>query len=139
VHRTLSKLGAARPTVQVTHTRDLLGSLPTASVDLLVTNPPYIPEYDPASPNPYGGTAVLEDMLLGNGPRVLSPHGAMILLYSSLSERAMKQYLERTSLVSIPLGEPRRVPLDLREVVGDPRWMLHLKDHGLEEEPEALD
>ncbi len=23
--------------------------------------------------------------------------------------------------------------------VGDPRWMLHLKDHGLEEEPEALD
>lgn len=127
------------PRVSVTRTGELLGHLPRGSVDLLITNPPYIPSYRAAAPNPYEGTRVLEELLLAEGPRVLSARGVMVVLFSSLSAEPMADYLARTPLRSFPLGEPLRVPLDLREVIGDPRWMQRLRGRGLEEDMDSGD
>lgn len=127
------------PLVSVTRTGDLLRRLAAGSVDLLITNPPYIPGYRSSEPNPYEGTQVLEELLLAEGPRVLSARGIMVVLFSSLSAEAMTDYLARTPLRSFPVGEPLRVPLDLREVIGDPRWMQRLRGRGLEEDMDSGD
>jgi methylase of polypeptide subunit release factors len=127
------------PAVELAHTDDLLSRLAAGSVDLLITNPPYIPGYRNGEINAYEGTTIIEDLLLVNGPRVLSERGVMVILYSSLSARVVETYLKKTPLVGFPVGEPMRVPLDLREVLGDPRWMQHLHGQGLEEDVDCQD
>jgi methylase of polypeptide subunit release factors len=106
------------------------------SVDLLFTSPPYIPECRTAfDSNPYEGMKVIEDILLNNEPRILSPSGLIIMLYSSLSAKHVQHYLAKSPLVAIPLGSPHRVPLDLREVNNNPSWVEVLRHrYNLEED-----
>lgn len=111
-----------------------LARLSDGSVDLLLSNPPYVPTYRGDHPaNPYEGTEVLQDLLVGHGPRVLSRRGIIVMLYSSLTAGTVARFLRQSPLVAVPLGEPLRVPLDLREVSNDPRWVRLLqRHHGLE-------
>jgi SAM-dependent methyltransferase len=121
--------------VELVRDGDYMQRVPDRSVQLLFTNPPYIPEVARYDANPVSGTEVLEDVLLRQGPRVLTEDGILLILYSSLSERPVQRMLAETPLITEPLGMPLRVPLDLREVTGDPHWVHHLLDqHGLEED-----
>lgn len=135
--RLRGRFALPEPIVEVVHTDNLLRRIADSSVDLLITNPPYIPGYRASAPNAYEGTTIIEDLLLGDGPRVLSQSGVMVLLYSSLSTHIVESYLKKTPLVGFPVGEPLRVPLDLREVLGDPLWMQQLCDRGLEEDMDS--
>ncbi|TPQ18737.1 HemK2/MTQ2 family protein methyltransferase [Streptomyces sporangiiformans] len=74
---------------------DLLGSVPDRSVDLVVSNPPYVPT--PASHRPgvpgaerawnagRDGRAVL-DRICADAPRVLRPGGVLLMAQSGLSD-----------------------------------------------------
>jgi tRNA1(Val) A37 N6-methylase TrmN6 len=124
------------PGIRVRMARDarVLEHLPAGGVDLLVSNPPYIPERQYAGDNAYSGTRVIESLLVEHGPRVLAPGGVAVFLYSSLALPAVHRCLERSPLVPIRLAPARRVPLDLREVGSDPVWIdLLRREHGLEE------
>jgi SAM-dependent methyltransferase len=118
-----------------------LATMPDRSVDLLFTNPPYIPTFDtPLDGSAYATTTVLEQMLLRDGPRVLAPDGVLLVLYSSLAATTVERFFARTPLCVQPLGEPRRVPLDLREVTRRPAWIAALREAGgLDEELEHPD
>ena len=100
------------------------------SIDLLFSNPPYIPENQEGfENNPYSGTKVIEDILLNHGPRILSHNGIIILLYSSLTQKNMQYFLQKSPLIAVPLGKPRRVPLDLRECSNNPQWINFLSSY----------
>jgi hypothetical protein len=118
------------PEVSLQLDGQLLNSMADGSVDLLFSNPPYIPSYRQMyAANPYEGTQVLEDVLLGSGPRVLSSNGIIIMLYSSLTVQAMQHYLRQSPLVAVPLAAALRVPLDLREINHEPHWLRFLHQH----------
>jgi SAM-dependent methyltransferase len=111
-----------------------LERLPTRGIDLLLSNPPYIPERQYSGENAYSGTRVIEPLVMDHAPRVLAPGGVAVILYSSLASAAVRRCLANSPLVPIPLAPGRRVPLDLREVGSDPSWVALLRrDHGLEE------
>jgi SAM-dependent methyltransferase len=119
--------------VRLEQDANLLEQLPSAGIDLLLTNPPYIPERRFDGDNPYSGTRVIEAFVAEQGPRVLAPGGVAVVLYSSLAAHAMAEQLARSPLVPVPLAAPRRVPLDLREVGRDAGWIeLLRREHGLE-------
>jgi methylase of polypeptide subunit release factors len=126
--------GEGRPSVQIVETPHLLAELDAASVDLLIANPPFIPAFDTGPFDPSAGTELLFDLLAGDGPRILSRHGAIVVLCSSLAIEVLTQALLATKFISFPLGAPRRVPLDVREVVSDPRWLGSLPPSGLVED-----
>jgi hypothetical protein len=112
----------------------MLQRVPAESLDVLLSNPPYIPERSYAGENAYSGTRVIAAFMLDHGPRVLAPGGVAVMLYSSLASVAVAAYLERSPLVAIPLAPGRRVPFDVRDVGSDPAWMALLRrEHGLEE------
>jgi len=105
-----------------------LNAMADGSVDLLLSNPPYIPTYrQDYAANPYEGTHVLEDLLVGSGPRVLSARGIIVMLCSSLTAPGRKQSLRRSPMVAMSLAAPLRVPLDLRESNNVPRWVRLLQ------------
>ena len=127
----MSRSARTLPDVAFILGHDGLAQLPDGSVDVLQCNPPYIPSHLEGRPldNAYEGTELLRDILLGEGPRVLSRQGVGFLLYSSLCEEAVAYYRSRSPMVCEPIGEPRWVPLDLREISSDPRWIDHLQAH----------
>lgn len=132
----LARVGRADSVrVHLERTSELLERLPSASVDLLISNPPYIPERQYAGENAYSGTRVIESVVSDHGPRVVARGGVAIVLFSSLAEAPMRDCLRRSPWVPVALAPARRVPLDLREVLRDPVWMQMLRrtTDGLEE------
>jgi hypothetical protein len=119
--------------VRIEQDPDLLRRLPSRALDLLLTNPPYIPERRYTGENGYSGTRVIEAFIVAHAPRVLASGGVAVVLYSSLAAETVNGALARAPLVPIPLAAPRRVPLDLREISSDAAWTELLeRDHGLE-------
>lgn len=108
---------------------DGLSAVADRSIDLLFTNPPYIPEYKDYINNPYEGTKVIEDIMVNQGPRVLSEHGVIVCLYSSLCQTHVDEFLKKTPLQHKHIGVSKKVPLDLREISRDPSWLHHLREH----------
>ncbi|NEO56639.1 MAG: hypothetical protein F6K54_28335 [Okeania sp. SIO3B5] len=137
IKRTISDLHISDNQIQfnITLDEDSLKNIPDNSIDILLTNPPYIPEYDVLDYNPYSGTKVIKDVLVTYGHKKLSRHGILIILYSSLCARKIDEYLKQSHLFPFKLGVSKKVPLDLREVSRDTRWIDMLKrNHGLEQQ-----
>jgi methylase of polypeptide subunit release factors len=97
------------------------------SIDVLVTNPPYLPPREQATPgggSPVFGAEIVQDLTRGRGAEVLSPGGLALVLRSSLTQDAdlWENVPPGDWLIDDLPGGPLRVPLDLREVAGDPQW-----------------
>jgi Methyltransferase small domain len=135
VNQTLARIPSAEQVhVRLEQCANLLERLPAGGIDLLLSNPPYIPERRPSGGTAYSGTAVVESLIARHAPRVLARGGVAVLLYSSLAAAAVQRSLEQSPLTPVVLGPSRRVPLDLREVSSDPAWIeMLLQHHGLEQ------
>jgi len=131
--QSLDRSGRPRPEVRLSDSPTLLSELAPGSVDLLLANPPFVPERRRDRFNACAGTDMMRDILVDSGPRALSPRGQICVLRSSLSAHLFDAYVRKSGLVALPVGEARRVPLDLREVMGDATWLASLRGPGLEE------
>jgi hypothetical protein len=113
---------------------NVLKRLPPGEVDLLICNPPYIPEHHGRPANPVSGTELIESAIADHLPRVLAPGGVAVVLHSSLAAAGVGRALARSALVPVTLAAGKRVPLDLREVGADPAWVeMLLHERGLEQ------
>lgn len=96
-------------------------------VDVLVTNPPYLPSRESnnlGGSSPLFGTDLINDIAIGRGMDVLKKNGRAFVLRSSLTpdhgiwSGVSSEEWEVDDLAGVSL----RVPLDLLEVAGDPQW-----------------
>jgi len=118
------------PEFQFILNSDSLSQIPDNSIDLLYTNPPYIPNTIPLGKrNGYEGVEILKQ-LFRDGNRVLRENGFMIILYSSLTKNTLEETLKHSDLIFEDLGDPLLVPLDLREISTDYNWIPYLRETG---------
>ena len=114
--------------------------------DLVICNPPYIPKFnasrksrplstDTSYINAVAGVELLSEVLQ-NLDSLLETNGRLLLMLSSLSMKAFKQFVGNAVKISYPLGEiGYRVPFDVEAVLSDPEWEDYLvKQHGLEKD-----
>jgi len=143
----LSTLWAKRrnpPLINLALCPDALTSVRANYLDLVISNPPYLPE--PALDNDgrrarrktrsaIAGEEVIRHILVKEGPRVLKEDGIILMVTSTLT-RTMLQIAEAEAEAaginwkSRELTTMSFVPLDLPEVQQDPKWVEML----LEEE-----
>jgi release factor glutamine methyltransferase len=105
--------------------------------DLVLVNPPYIPEPDGQHGIPDGipsftaavsGTALLQ-MILSKSDSMLAPGGVLIMLYSQLAEEEFRAGLP-DGMSAIPLVDEGglEVLFDVEDVFERPGWLEYLKD-----------
>lgn len=108
----------------------------SASVDLLLVNPPYIPHMQkPDAVDPYRGTGLIKE-IVEMGLDYLnpdSPNAAIYLGMSNLADKDLAEYLAANPRVKMHvIGTPREVPLKILNVNENKEWIEFLKrDHGL--------
>ena len=117
---------------------DVLSLVPAGTIDLIISNPPYLPAkpIDLASSRPgensaIAGERVLRDILLGSGPTALRMEGVILFVTSTLSLQILEDLVEEARLAGVmwfskSLLEIPWVPLDLPEVQEDPEWVQAL-------------
>ena len=97
------------------------------SIDVLVTNPPYLPEKNNKvsgiDNTPIFGNKLIE-AVIKNGKEVMAPNGLAIILKSSLTQDLEIWHKLKDNGWDEWTQEERilRVPLDLLELSGDPQW-----------------
>jgi tRNA1(Val) A37 N6-methylase TrmN6 len=116
---------------------DFLTSLPSGELDLIISNPPYLPvpkdavTGTEAPDSATAGEKLIKHILIDQGPRVLKPGGAVLLVSSTLT-RSMINDARSAALAQGVDWYPRKleslpwVPLDLPEVQDDPSWLRYL-------------
>jgi hypothetical protein len=116
----------------------------TTRVDLLVVNPPYIPQQQPPDvADPYRGTGLIQEILT-LGLRYLNPanpHAAIYMGTSSLAAKAVEACCHANPALQIEtVGTPREVPLKILQVNEARAWLTFLEqEHGLSRSPERLE
>lgn len=131
------RLDAKRPRISIRAEHFVPGEL-ADDMDLIVCNPPYIPDPPPAGSGDLGGyhrsVAGLElnAALLGALDQLLSPDGQALLMTSSVSvAQVMEAVPEGFHASPVLPGRGRRVPLDVDVVWERDDWQALLVSNGL--------
>jgi hypothetical protein len=109
--------------------------LASADLDLILSNPPYLPAAREEAGSEIAGKAVIQDILVKSGPKALRPDGVILMVHSTLSETVIGDCITTASKrgcewIREELCVRRWVPLDLPEVQGDSSWLSDLVRSG---------
>jgi methylase of polypeptide subunit release factors len=127
------------PVISLALSRNALSSVRDNYLDLIISNPPYLPE--PAvqkdtrgrrkGGSAIAGEEVIRHVLVTEGPRVLTQDGLILLVTSTLTKRMLliaqaEANSNGDNWRSVELNTVSWVPLDLPEVQQDPKWIEFL-------------
>jgi hypothetical protein len=111
-----------------------------AGVDLMVVNPPYIPQLGQASPeDPYRGTGLLRE-IVERGATLLNPNNpdaSICMILSNLADRDLHAAIQTFPGFTVQrLGAPFDAPLKILAVNENRDWIEFLiREHGLRTAP----
>ncbi len=98
-------------------------------VDLLMVNPPYLPEKKVSGEiDQYRGLGLIEEVLR-EGKEHLNPGGSIVINYSSCAEKEFKRWTKKYGWKVKPL-QKITVPLKIVRVYKDPEWLEFMLEHG---------
>ncbi len=108
-------------------------------VDLVVSNPPYLPYPDGRSVSVLRGQSAsvrgteLLEQVIRNSSSFVSPDGALFIVYSALVENELHDSIpDNMRLIGMNNGGGFRVLFDLEVVAEDQVWLEFLRKRGLE-------
>ncbi|NQU17569.1 MAG: methyltransferase [Candidatus Saganbacteria bacterium] len=98
-------------------------------VDLLMVNPPYLPEAKVSGEvDQYRGLGLIHEVLK-DGKEHLNPDGSVVINFSSCAEKEFKQWVEDYGWKIKELYKIA-VPLKIVRVYEDPEWLDFMLEHG---------
>lgn len=121
----------------VTLSKNLLRDVAPGKLDLIISNPPYLPDQPSAEAtgkrrgSAIAGEKVIRDILVDAGPIALAPNGLVLLVTSTLSARILEASIKEAEKIGIhwhtaQVAELPWVPLDLPDVHEDLAWISRL-------------